>query len=289
MDKKNWHLTGYLERVVGTSRNIILPEIEAHLVAAQEARDALRDVDHMHPSDLAKTNWCPRATYYKLTSVPESNKQRLTLQRRNVLEEGHRIHEKWQTLMWKTGRLKGEWKCRACSHVWWDVSPTACASCGSESIKYHEVAIKDPKHMIIGHADGIVQFDVDYVVEIKSVGLGTLRWEAPSLYSAYETGELNIDEVWKRIKRPIPAHNRQVQLYMHCLGIPQALVIYEWKPTQDVKEFNVKFSPDVVKPMLDGAKEVMNALEDEITPRRPQGFSKSNECRFCAYKDACWS
>lgn len=289
MDKKNWHLQGYMERVVGSSRNIILPEVEAHMAAAQAARDDKRDTDHLHPSDLAKTNWCPRATYYKVTRAPVSNHQRMTLQRRNVLEEGHRIHEKWQTFMRKTGRLKGEWKCQDCHHVWWDKSPHACVECGYEIVNYHEVAIKDAKHMIIGHADGIVEFDLDYVVEIKSVGLGTLRWEAPTLYSSYESGALTLDELWKQIKRPIPSHNRQVQLYMHCLGIEQALVIYEWKPTQDVKEFNVKYSPEVVQTMLNGAKEVMDALDDEVLPRRPQGFSKSNECRFCAYKDACWT
>lgn len=289
MDKKNWHLQGYLERVVGTSRNILLPEIEIRMAAEQAERDSRRDTDHLHPSDLAKTNWCPRATYYKITQAPESNQQRLTLQRRNVLEEGHRIHDKWQTFMRKTGRLKGEWKCQDCHHVWWDKSPSVCPECGYEIVNYHEVAIKDDKHMIIGHADGIVEFDLDYVVEIKSVGLGTLRWEAPNLYSSYESGELTLDDLWKQIKRPIPSHNRQVQLYMHCLGIHQALVLYEWKPTQDVKEFNVSYSPETVQPMLDGAKEVIDALEDRRTPRRPQGFSKSDKCRFCAYKDTCWS
>lgn len=290
MDKKNWHLQGYLERVVGSSRNILLPEIEVHVAAAQAERNAQRDTEHLHPSDLSKTNWCPRATYYKITGEEESNTQRLSLQRMNVLEEGHRIHDKWQSFMRLTGRLKGNWHCSACDAVWWGKSPDECPECGysGKHITYREVPIKDKEHRIIGHADGVVEFDKDYVIEIKSVGLGTLRWEAPSLYASYEDGNVDIDGLWKNIMRPLPAHARQVQLYMHCLGIHQALVLYEWKPTQAVKEFTLTYSTDVVQPLLDGAKLVIEALDNELVPDKPEGFTKSKQCRFCPYKDKCW-
>jgi hypothetical protein len=291
MDKAKWHMKGYLESVLGTSRDVLLPVVTTALTKSQAERNAKRDTDHLHPSDLAKTNWCPRATYYKITKHEESNTQVLSLQRMNILEEGHRIHDKWQRLMWDAGVLKGDWRCRSCGHVWLDISPKECIKCKAASywVQYNEVPIQDDDYHVIGHADGIVSLDKDYLIEIKSVGMGTLRWEAPSLYNSFTSGEISFDDLWKQLRRPLHSHNRQVQLYMHFLGIHDALVLYEWKPTQDVKEFNVKYSPEVVAPMLAGAKVVLNALEDELAPPRPEGFMKSKQCRFCAYKDACWS
>lgn len=290
MEKNNWHLQGYLERVVGTSKDLLLPDIEAHMAAVQEERNAKRDTDHLHPSDLAKTDWCERATYYKIKGMKESNPSRPTLRLRNVFEEGHRIHAKWQHFIGMTGRLKGRWECSACHHTWWAMSPPNCPECDDPRVLYREVPVEDTKHRIIGHADGMVEINgEDYLIEIKSVGLGTLRWDAPYLYSAYTDGKMNIDGLWTNLKRPLPAHNRQVQLYMHCTGVHKAIVLYEWKPDQSIKEFVVKYSPETVDLMLAGAKRVLDALEDDILPERPPHFKKSKECKFCPYKDVCWN
>lgn len=290
MEKSNWHLQGYLERVVGSSRDLLLPDIEAQIATVQDARNKKRDTDHLHPSDLAKTNWCERATFYKIKGFDETNPSRPTLRLRNVFEEGHRIHAKWQQFIAMTGKLKGRWECGECGHRWWDKSPHNCPECDSKHVLYREVPVEDERHRIIGHADGVVEINgEDYLLEIKSVGLGTLRWDAPVLYSAYDEGRMNIDDLWKNLKRPLPAHNRQVQLYMHCTGVHQAIILYEWKPDQSVKEFTVKYSLEAVNDMLEGAKRVIDALDDDVLPNRPAHFMKSKECRFCPYKDRCWN
>jgi hypothetical protein len=160
----------------------------------------------------------------------------------------------------------------------------------STDIVYREVPIKSDEYRIIGHADG--EWDDGQgtaLVEIKSVGLGTIRWDAPQLYDGFANGDLSLAELWKRIKRPLLPHRRQINLYMHCTGIHNAIVIYEWKPTQEVKEFALAYDSSLVQPMLDGAVEVNASLESGVAPPKPPTFRKSVECKMCPYKTGCWS
>jgi CRISPR/Cas system-associated exonuclease Cas4 (RecB family) len=34
---------------------------------------------------------------------------------------------------------------------------------------------------------------------------------------------------------------------------------------------------------------VNEAVESGVAPDRPVGFYKSKQCKFCAFKDECWS
>jgi CRISPR/Cas system-associated exonuclease Cas4 (RecB family) len=76
---------------------------------------------------------------------------------------------------------------------------------------------------------------------------------------------------------------------MYCRNLHNAIVIYEWKPTQEFKEFHLSYDHALVQPMLDGAKLVLGAIEEGIAPSRPQGYRKSVECRFCPFKEHCWN
>jgi hypothetical protein len=122
----------------------------------------------------------------------------------------------------------------------------------------------------------------------NSVGLGTVKWDAPALYQAYEDKEIDLDELWNRIKRPLTPHRKQVNLYMYFLGVSQAIVIYEWKPTQEVKEFHLTLDMGLVQPMLDGAEQLLKHLEDKEVPPRPEGARKSGMCKYCSFKTMCW-
>jgi len=292
MTDQPWYMKNYKEQFSAKSNQRLLPRIEAALAIEQAERNAKRDTVHLHPSEMSKDNWCVRSSYYKITGVDESDSRSFNLKSMNIFAEGHNIHDKWQRWMWKAGGLVGNWKCSICSHRWEDTSPERCPTCLTEDIRYAEVPIEDPRHRIIGHADGIWE-DADgrAVIEIKSVGLGTIRWDAPKLYEGYDSGDLSLDELWKRIKRPLTTHRRQVNLYMHCLGIDKAVVIYEWKPSQDVKEFQLNFEPELVEPMLEGAKQVIDALDDNLVPIRPDFATHKScaACRFCSYKTHCWS
>ena len=121
------------------------------------------------------------------------------------------------------------------------------------------------------------------------MGLGTIRWDAPKLYELYENGTVDLDGLWKRIKRPLTAHLRQINLYMHCTGVHDAVVIYEWKPTQEVKEFQIKFDTLLVEEMLDKADDLIDHLDAGTLPPRIDNAMKSKQpCVFCSHKSTCF-
>ena len=292
MTDQPWYMKNYREQFSAKSNQRLLPKIEAALAIEQANRNAHRDTVHLHPSEMAKDDWCPRSSWYKITGVEESDARAFNLKSMNIFAEGHNIHDKWQRWMWAAGGLAGKWKCQDCAHVWEATSPDECPACLATNIRYAEVPISSDQYRIIGHADGLwVDSEGTAVVEIKSVGLGTIRWDAPRLYEGYADGDLSLDELWKRIKRPLTTHRRQVNLYMHCLGIHKAIVIYEWKPSQDVKEFQLSYDKELVRPMLNGAEEVIRHLEAGVVPLKPSSAThKSCQfCRFCPYKNHCWS
>lgn len=292
MTKKPWYMENYKNKFSARSNQRILPHVEAALAIEQAGRDAHRDTDHFHASEMAKDNWCPRSTWYKMTGTEVSDNSRLDLRRMNILAEGNNIHDKWQRWMAKTGKLYGTWKCLDCGNSWDALSPEECPACGEHSFKYAEVSIFHPELRILGHADGIWEDDLGRaVIEIKSVGLGTIRWEAPELYAGYESGDLTLDELWARIKRPLSSHRKQVNIYMMCLGIDSAIMIYEWKPSQEIKEFHVKYDPALAQPIILGIKQVEEQLGQDIPPARPDTakFKSCNFCRFCSFKTTCWS
>jgi rubrerythrin len=292
MTDQPWYMKNYKEQFTAKPTNRLLSKIEAALAIEQAERNSHRDTKHFHSSEMAKDDWCPRSTWYKIMDTEESDPQSMNLKRMNIFAEGHNIHDKWQRWMWKAGGLWGNWACKSCDYRWEDKSPQWCPVCSSDDVVYKEVPLSNEEYSIIGHADGVWEDDKGRaVVEIKSVGLGTIRWDAPKLYEGYDTGDLSLDDLWKRIKRPLTTHRRQVNLYMMCLGIEDAIVLYEWKPSQEVKEFHLKYTPELIEPILKGITEVKGYLEDGVVPPKPvvATHKSCSMCKFCSYKSHCWS
>jgi hypothetical protein len=283
----------YKKRITGGSTNVLLPLIAEQARKEQVSRDGSRDWEHLHPSEMAKNDWCERASYYRMTGVEKSNKDPygpLNLRRLNVFTEGHSIHDKWQKWMQSAGVLYGRFVCKDCKYSMFGQSDNLeCPECGGSVFRYAEMPVVDEALMVLGHADGVVRVQgVEYVVEIKSVGVGTIKWEAPALYEPYAN---DLDGLWKAIKRPLASHLRQVMLYMHFLNIDLGIVIYEWKPTQEVKEFAVKYMPEVIDPIIEKAERLQQALMSGNLPERPEQATGRgcSMCSMCEYKKECWS
>jgi CRISPR/Cas system-associated exonuclease Cas4 (RecB family) len=275
-----------------TMNGRVLPTVAIQILKDRDARESTRDTAHIHPSDLAKRDWCPRANWYTIREQPK-DPENFAFQRLNVFAEGHYIHAKWQDWLNHAGVLEGWWQCSntICNHKWEAISPKSCPSCGTPYPLYREVPLSNEEHMILGHADGIIN-DANgrALIEIKSVGLGTVRFEAPDLFNSYQKGDITLDGLWKKIRQPFPSHIKQGLLYMYCTGIHEMVYLYEWKPTQEVKEFVVGFTPELVQPMLDNCKRLMTALQKDIPPMRPMWAesSSSTGCKYCSYKKTCW-
>lgn len=284
-----WNLQDYKKAM--RSRGRLIPLVEN--VARQEAaaKNSKRDTEHLHPSELSKKEWCGRAAVYKITNV-EGAAESNAFGRLNVFAEGNAIHTKWQTWLWEAGVLSGDWACENCFNRWTALVPRSCPMCDSSRIGYREVPIHNDEHRIIGHADGtIIDQEGTALIEIKSVGVGTVRFEKPALFMDYSKGVISLDEMWKAIKTPFASHIRQGNLYMYCTGIHTIVFIYEWKPTQEVKEFVLKYNEEIVEPILKNCKEVISHLDSGTIPSRPSWAesASSNGCKYCSYKKVCWA
>lgn len=259
--------------------------IERHLLSRPLDTSRRRDV--IHPSALCKKDFCARWQYFEITLQPPVE-DRPGLRLQSIFDEGHSIHDKWQTWIAEMGNLYGRWGCRSCDHVWWDLSPEACPGCGSRILKYREVQLLDEDLMIAGHADGWVRgLGEDFLIEVKSVGPGTIRAEAPALMR----DGADLTAAWRGIRRPFPTYVRQALLYieighlMVAKGLldsfpEEVVVLMELKSDQSYKEFTVQRDPDVVTDMLDTAYDVSRAVRSGTPPNCSQSLSEP--CKACA-------
>lgn len=256
-DDTPWHLKNYKKSLLSHSR--LIPVAEEMLM--REQLESTRDTEHLHPSEICKKDWCPRSSWYTIKGYERDDKP-LSFQTLNIFAEGHAIHDKWQTWLTKAGVL--------------------------EQV---EVPIINEEHHLMGHADGIINdAKGKAILEIKSVGIGTVRVEHYDLWLRYSHKEITMDEVWKQIRQPFQTHLRQIMLYMYCTGIHEGVFLYEWKATQDVKEFSVKFQPEQIESILSGCQTVVRGLDSGIPPMRPVWVESptSKTCKACAYQKVCW-
>jgi hypothetical protein len=105
-----------------------------------------------------------------------------------------------------------------------------------------EVPIENSDYEIKGHADGIVEINgVKGILEIKSMN-------ASGFYSLYA---------------PKDDHLIQVNIYMFCSGIDRAVLLYECKDSQELKEFYCKQDETVLNPILSKIREVQALIKHQ--------------------------
>lgn len=257
--------------------------------------DIHRDTDHIHPSEMAKADWCPRETYFRMSHEPITDPDaNPSFQMESIFEEGHEIHRKWQGWFWQMGVLYGWWECLGCEHYWEDLSPQHCPSCGEDKdiIRYREVPISVPSHMLLGHSDGAVHDGLggNVLIEVKSIGVGTLRFEAPTLHQLYLEGT-DLKDIWKKIKRPFASHLIQGLIYLWAKPEYDEIVfIYEYKANQSVKEFRVRRNDAIIARHLASCQGIVKALRSGFPPYRPDWATEpdSPKCKSCVYRTMCW-
>jgi CRISPR/Cas system-associated exonuclease Cas4 (RecB family) len=288
-----------LQRLKDTFKDdgVVLPAMERHVM--RKLGDPRPD-DHsqnmMHPSDMCKPEWCGRHDYYRIVGTPVEKEDMANPSFRmgNVWTEGHKIHDKYQSWLWEMGVLYGTWECRECGHFYGALSPIECQFCKSPRLRYREVTLRRNQMMVEGHADAAIHDLDDWsgLVEIKSIGIQTLRFEAPRLYNRYSDDNETLESVWWKINRPFPSHVKQGQLYL-WLAWPryeQIVFIYECKWNQAVKEFVVSYNKDIIAPLLETAREVSLAVRLGKPPDRPLWAEAPDGkvCKSCEYRRTCW-
>lgn len=287
--KKKTSLGKFLETRKRETR--LVGAIERHLMSrTPEARRH----DVLHPSDLVKKEWCALHAYHSLRGnhVPTMETPNLRLQ--SIFDEGHAIHAKWQNWLQEMGVLYGRWTCTRCGYKTGNTANPICEDHGADNFVYSEVNLISDKHKIFGHTDGWVKgLGEDFLIEIKSIGSGTIRFEQPSLLAEADN---DLDRAWRNIRQPFYTHRLQGQVYLHLTHLmveegllesaPDEIVfLYELKLNQDYKEFSVKYDPEITKPIFEAALDVSWAVDNNIPPAC--SIDPVNGCKRCeSFKEA---
>lgn len=303
VEKKDGKLADYSH--IKAATGIVVPEVKKVLLDRKriEAERSVHRTGIIYPSEMAKSNWCPRATYYRMSGRPQPEGS-TSFALENVFAEGNAIHAKWQRWMADTGLLWGDWRCSRCGVAvttctkpdamgcvgidWTDfgqqtlyldaIDQTVTPKQFPHDWRYKEVTLRSQTHRVSGHADGAL-LKHNCLVELKSVGVGSLRFEAPNLleqntYDISGKKVIDIDGLWKNLHRPLLSHVRQGNIYLWMakeMGLPfdSIVFLYEFKANQQVKEFQISMSDDILNPMLDTASQVEYALSVGIAPACP--------------------
>jgi hypothetical protein len=291
--------------------SLILGELKTML--ALQKSDRAQNV--IHPSELCRADFCSRAVCFRLMGVrvpPEVHR----FQTEVVFESGHEYHRKWQGWIWQRGvgedapfKLRGRYLCLACGHgdwvrkkpEWHASSPKDCVSCGEERrfLRYGELPVRIPDLLISGHADGDLDLGTEVpledhpLIEVKSIGEGTLRYDAPNLVNRH-TKSVDIEgksrrwtdyeSAWRDIKRPFGGHIKQGTLYALAAGRKRILFLYEYKPTGAIKEFLVTVDPGDVEDELEECRDIVWHLGRGDPPDCPHGG-----CRICEAYEKAWN
>jgi hypothetical protein len=241
-----------------------------------------RSTTVLHPSEMIKADFCHRYSYYLLTGgVKKQANPNLRLQ--NIFDEGHFIHAKWQNRIYEMGNMWGDFKCQNCGGITAGLSPQICEHCKCATLIYDEVALIDSDLRIAGHTDGWVKgLGDDFLIEIKSIGEGTLRFEAPDLL---RDADHDLKKAWRNIRRPFRGHLLQGQMYlelarrMYGEDAPKEIVfLYELKMDQDYKEFTVKADYDMVERIFYKAQQINDAVDAGVMPKCNIDSSGCKQC-----------
>ena len=278
----NTDLKKFLDAKAKPSR--LLGDIERYLMARPVGD---RSTTVLHPSEMIKKDWCKRASYFLLSGVEKkADKPGLRLQ--SIFDEGHAIHAKWQHWFQDMGVLHGRFKCRVCEGITFGTSPTICGQCDVEGkLVYDEVTLFDNDLRIGGHTDGWIKgIGNDCLIEIKSIGPGTIRIEAPGLMN---DADGDFMKAWNNVRRPFSPHIMQGQMYLELMKrmgnpVDEIVFLYELKADQSYKEFAIKADFELVRHIFEGAEYVVTQVNLGVAP--PCNNNAAKGCKQCSpYKE----
>jgi hypothetical protein len=223
---------------------VVLGEIERHLLLKPLE---FRRQDVLHPSEITSEDWCIRKSWFACNGY-DTGRENPGLRLATIFSDGHSIHEQWQGWIADVDMLIGVWECEE-HWRWWGKRSDSCLSC--PHVEYHEVPVQHTEMVVAGHADGWIDAGKQhYILEIKSMGMGTLRTVGFPIVNN------SLSESFRNINRPFNTHIRQATMYIYCLrwmyhaGIledpppDKMLFLYVCKEDGNAREFIVDYDED---------------------------------------------
>ena len=177
-----------------------------------------------------------------------------------------------------------------CGHHWFAKSPTECQFCRSERLTYKEYPLRHERYMVEGHADGAVHFpDLRSLIEIKSIGIRTLAFEAPRLYQRYLDGQSGRGHLAMTSPTPSPATCARASCTCGWRGLPTSRSCSSTSPSSTSRPRSSWSSTTRTSslPLLEMAKEVSQCVRTGYVPDRPDWATgpDGKVCASCPYRN----
>lgn len=254
-----------------------------------------RKYDIFHPSAWGS---CLRKVAFQYYNEFEKFYQKsdndVDIRLERVFDNGHGIHARWQNYLDCAGVLRGFWKCSnpMCEMVfgeehapWGIFNPQrtikdwACPGCGNtKKLIYEETLVKSEDiYNFEGHCDAIVDlrsspYASNDLTDVLVVDFKSMK-----------------EELFQELVKAKHEHVIQVHIYMWVLNIHAAVVVYENKNNQAIKEIFVPRDEAVIEKIKEEAIWLRNVINERKLPPKPDGFSMSKfPCRGCEFAKQCW-
>lgn len=205
--------------------------------------DKERSEGVVHPSEAGG---CLRKVALALGRWPK-DREVFSPEMQRTFHVGHQTHHRLQGYLRRAAQLKIQEKLT-----------------GAAVVDFREnLLVKYPPLKVDGELDCAIRLDGLgwYVVELKS--MGTARY--------------------KTVRRVLPEHEGQVDLYMVGSGARAAVVVIENRDNQHMQQFFVPYDRERMVRRAKGLKQAIAAAER----KGPWPAMQRDYCYFCRYKESC--
>ena len=214
-------------------RKSIVEEIDNHLSLRNVSK--FKQVQGFHPS---YTNQCARYWYYLFNGVDVTTS--FSSQTYRIFDNGHAVHDRLYSYFREMGVLVAE-----------------------------EIPVKYDSPPIEGTADGIIDWDGNKLIELKSISSEGFHYR--QLHN-----------------KPKDEHYRQAQSYMKCLELDSGYVIYENKNNQEILPIYIERDDKFIDKLFNKYTGIYNSYLNNEIPQRPYKRTSAN-CNSCDLAALCWS
>lgn len=142
----------------------------------------------------------------------------------------------------------------------------------------HQFGFETMHGKIKGHIDGVLTGGPD----IGHVYPG--GWECKSANAKSWN-----DVVKKGVRESKPLYFSQCQTYMGYLDLPWFLLSFLNKDSQEIYHEVVKYDPSEAQRLSDRAVDIIRTTESGLLPARITDNPDFYVCRWCPFRDRCWT
>ena len=267
----------------GLDVGFILPILEEQIVLDAAKGSLHRRRDTFHPSEICRSDFCPRAWMLGYQDPTLYENQKVPVQLQKKFDVGKMLHKYIQKKLGNAGVLFGLWECHrmcegeSCFYFGFNPIKVCDKVCDKARWKYRELTVFDPNLNIRGNIDGVVIIgDKKYGLEFKSMNSGSYSTLIQPVESDKEQSLWYVDVMsrngiheWNEICTPETTAMYKDAQKIIDMPFNGSVVMYMNKDTQDIREFFVEGTVlDSIEKKKKLLKKTLTQLKKGTLPQR---------------------